>query len=409
MNRTLAITFGSLFLVMLGFSVTLAVLPSRLGRDVLGETLSPDSTAFHVGALTGLYALAQFMAAPVWGRWSDRHGRRIALLWSLTGFGASQVLCGLATSLPLLYAGRILGGAFSGAMFPIAAGAVADSLPERRHAQGMAWLSAAAALGVVAGPILGGLSTRQSWMRDTPFGSIALENFAAPFLALAVMSALMVAIVLRWRTDRCTASQRDERDEGTGWTVVGLRIRGILALVFVSQVAMALFMTAFALYADARFRLGPGGIGVVFALCGLITASVQLGAIWFLARRWGEWMQVGMGFGAMGVGLAAFPLVPALGLAAVAVGIFVMGSAIVAPSLLSLSARDTPGAAGTAAGLVGSATYLGQVAGPLAASALFIWDDAAPFYAASVMILPAAAWMLWHRRSSQNRLKEENE
>lgn len=407
MPRSLAIAFACLFLVMLGFSVTLAVLPSRLGRAVLGPTEPPDATAFHVGALTGVYALAQFIAAPLWGRWSDRHGRRTALLWSLSGFGASQILCGLATGLPFLYAGRILGGAFSGAIFPIAAGSVAAALPGHRQAQGMAWLSASAALGVVAGPILGGMSARQSWSWDTPVGRIVIDGFAAPFFALTAISAVMIAIVpLLWRAESPRTNHSAARHEGAGWAAVGLRMRGLLMLVFASQVAMALFMTAFALYADSRLRLGPGGIGAVFALCGLITASVQLGAIWLLARRWGEWAQVGMGFGAMGVGLAAFPLAPALGLAAVAVGIFVVGAAIVAPSLLSLSTNSSPDAAGMAAGLVGSATYLGQVAGPLAGSALFVWDAAAPFYATSLLTLPAAAWAVWRYRS-QHHCKQE--
>jgi DHA1 family multidrug resistance protein-like MFS transporter len=409
MSRPLAIPFTCLFLVMLGFSVTLAVLPSRLGRVVLGPTPPPDATAFHVGALTGVYALAQFIAAPLWGRWSDRHGRRTALLWSLSGFSASQILCGFATGLPFLYAGRILGGAFSGAMFPIAAGSVAAALPGHRQAQGMAWLSASAALGVVAGPILGGMSARQSWSWDTPVGRVAIDGFAAPFLALTVISAVMIAIVLLWRAESPRTNHSAARHEVPGWTSTGLRMRGLLMLVFASQVAMALFMTAFALYADARLRLGPGGIGAVFALCGLITASVQLGAIWLLARRWGEWAQVGMGFGAMGVGLAALPLAPALSLAAVAVGIFVVGSAIVAPSLLSLSTSDSPDAAGMAAGLVGSATYLGQVAGPLAASVLFVLDAAAPFYAASLLTLAAAAWVVWRYRSERHCNQEVDE
>lgn len=390
MNRSLAITFVCLFLVMLGFSVTLAVLPSRIGR-VAG---SREVVALHVGVLTGAYAVAQFIAAPQWGRWSDRHGRRTATLFSLGGFALSQVLFALATSLPFLYAARVLGGLFAAAMFPIAAAYVADTLPERRQAQGMAWLSASAALGVVAGPVLGGLSTQQAWHWDTALGHVAVHGFAAPFLALAAMSGIMIIIALRWQLESSNRHEDDMGEGVDGWMVVGRRIRGLLTLVVASQVAMALFMTAFALYADARLNLGPRGIGAAFALCGLITATVQVGAIWLLVRRWGEWTQIGMGFGAMGVGLAAIPLAPSLPLLMVAVGVFVVGSAVVAPSLLSLSAKQTPHSVGTAAGLLGSATYLGQAIGPFAASALFLWADAAPFYATAAVMLTAAVWII---------------
>jgi DHA1 family multidrug resistance protein-like MFS transporter len=286
-------------------------------------------------------------------------------------------------------------------MFPIAAGYVADTLPERRQAQGMAWLNASAALGVVAGPVVGGLSTRQSRHWDTALGHVVIHGFAAPFLALAAMSGLMIVVAWRWQPESSSGHESDAGEGVDGWMAVGHRTRGLLALVVASQVAMALFMTAFALYADARLNFGPQGIGAVFALCGLITASVQIGAFWLLARRWGEWTQIGMGFGAMGVGIAVIPLAPSLALVMVAVGVFVVGAAVVAPSLLSLSAKQNPHSVGTAAGLLGSATYLGQAIGPFAASALFVWDAAAPFYATGALMLTAAAWLAWSIRSGK--------
>lgn len=395
MNRSVAMTFSCLFVVMLGFSITLAVLPLRLGSDGLDLAGSTEGVAFHVGALTGVYALAQFVAAPFWGRWSDRHSRRLVLTWSLMGFGASQLMFGVAPGLPLLYASRIFGGLFSAAMFPLAAAAVADTFPKRRQLQGMAWLNASASLGVVAGPALSGLTSQWSWRANSPLGQIEVDGFSVPFFALAMLSVAMTAIALWKLPQHRPAASRNTGQSADTWVEVAIRIRGILAVVVASQIAMALFMTAFALYADAQLSLGPQGIGAAFALCGLLTASVQVGTIWAIARRWDERRQVLWGSFVMAVGLLFVPITPSKILMIGSISIFVVGAAIVATSLLSLVVKACPQSVGAATGLEGSATYLGQVLGPLVAGLLFAWGWSVPFYAgAAVMLAATAFWII---------------
>ncbi|HEY5931296.1 MAG TPA: MFS transporter, partial [Nitrospira sp.] len=116
----------ALFVVMIGFGVTLPVLPFFTERLVRADGESRDSIAFHVGMLTAIYALMQFVMAPVWGRWSDTIGRRRLMLTGIAGAMASQFLFAVSTSLWLLYLARTAGGILSSALFPAAAAYIAD-------------------------------------------------------------------------------------------------------------------------------------------------------------------------------------------------------------------------------------------------------------------------------------------
>lgn len=92
------------FVVMIGFGITLPVLPFYVERLALAGGASRQSIVLHVGLLTGIYPLVQLIFAPLWGRWSDRIGRRPLVLIGIAGYVIAQVLFGLATSLWLLYA-----------------------------------------------------------------------------------------------------------------------------------------------------------------------------------------------------------------------------------------------------------------------------------------------------------------
>ena len=156
MTKHLFVLLACLFVVMIGFGITLPVLPFYVERLALAEGATRQSVVIHVGLLTGIYALMQLIFAPVWGRWSDRIGRRPLILIGIGGYVIAQVLFGLATSLGLLYTTRILGGILSSATLPVSAAYVADLTTDKERSRGMAWLSTAVSLGSVVGPALGG-------------------------------------------------------------------------------------------------------------------------------------------------------------------------------------------------------------------------------------------------------------
>ena len=121
MKKRLFVLLACLFVVNIGFGITLPVLPFYTERLALAEGASRNSVGLHVGLLTSIYALMQLLFAPIWGRLSDRVGRKPLLLLGITGYAIAQVLFGLASNLWLLYVARIVGGILSSATLPAAA------------------------------------------------------------------------------------------------------------------------------------------------------------------------------------------------------------------------------------------------------------------------------------------------
>ena len=126
----------------------------------------------------------QFLFSPIWGRWSDRIGRKPIILLGLLGSGLSYVALALAGSLPLLFVARIIGG-IAGANIPTAQAYIADVTTPENRAKGMGMMGAAFGLGFIFGPAIGGLLSRISPEAPMWFASaLCFANFAAAWFLL---------------------------------------------------------------------------------------------------------------------------------------------------------------------------------------------------------------------------------
>ena len=143
----------------------------------------------HVAFLTGVYSLMQLIFAPLWGRLSDRIGRRPLILLGIAGYVVAQVMFGVSTSLWLLYVARVGGGILSSATLPVSAAYVADMTTTRQRSRGMAWLGTAASLGVVVGPAVGGLLATRDWHLRWSTEHLKVDSFSIPFFAAALVGA----------------------------------------------------------------------------------------------------------------------------------------------------------------------------------------------------------------------------
>lgn len=397
MNKRLLLLFFALFVAMIGFGITLPVLPFFVERLALGEAAAPETVAFHVGALTSAYALTQLGLAPLWGRWSDRHGRKPLVVIGLGGFALSQAVFGLGTSLPLLYGARLAGGVFSAALLTSSAAYVADALPPARRGQGMAWRGTALNLGVVAGPLLSGLLARRDWHVDLAAGHFVFDGFSVPFFAASGMALAALPLVVAGlpEPDR-RPSSRAARAGGApslSWSALGGKLGGLLALVFASQALLALFEAVFALYASQVLAFGLAQVGYVFVVCGLVMAVFQGAAVGWLGGRVPTRLQVAAGFGLLGTGLGLLLFTHALAPVLGAVGVLALGMALIAPNLLTLIANRSGAHAGVGLGLQNTSASLGQVVGPLAGGVLFGWQAKLPFLAAAGAALTLALWV----------------
>lgn len=381
---------------MIGVGITLPVLPFYVERLAQAEGAPRQAIVMHIALLTAAYPLAQLVFAPVWGRWSDRMGRRPLLLTGLAGYVIAQVLFGLATSLSLLYAARVLGGILSSATLPVSAAYVADATTDAERGRGMAWLGTATSLGFVVGPALGGLLSRRDLHITARVGRhLMIDGFSVPFFAAAALGLFSLAAALRWLPESLPAhaprSGGVEPDPGTLWR----DLVPLLGLAFVAQFALAMFEATFALHAQAVLNYGPAEMGAVFVMCGLVMAVFQVGAAGLLGARVSAMGQIGMGLALMGTSLAVV-MVPSRMMPVLAVvGLLALGMALIAPNLSALISTRGGSRVGTALGAQNAANSLGQASGPLVGGALFVWQMNVPYLLSGAVLIALALAIGW--------------
>jgi len=157
---------------LVGFGLVIPLLP------FMAPALGGDSSDIAFIMIT--YAIGAALIAPSWGRFSDRAGRRQALVLALMCSCAAYVVTALADTLWQVYLGRALSGLAAGSL-PVATALMADLSPPERRAKAMGLVGTAFGLGLIAGPVLGGLLTGDS------------QSFALPFYTAAVMSLVAAA------------------------------------------------------------------------------------------------------------------------------------------------------------------------------------------------------------------------
>ncbi|REJ11914.1 MAG: MFS transporter, partial [Paenibacillaceae bacterium] len=172
MDRRIVMVMLVLMTVFIGFGIIIPVMPE------LVKSIDPGRAEYHNALMLSLYSLVSFVLSPAWGALSDRIGRRPVILTGVSGFSASFLLFGLASGhLPLMYAARLLGGLFSGAVVSVIVAYVADITPPEQRTRGMGLVGMSIGLGFTFGPGIGGL-----------LSGISLET---PFFAASALSALL--------------------------------------------------------------------------------------------------------------------------------------------------------------------------------------------------------------------------
>jgi len=404
MKDHLRILFFCLFVVNIGFGVVLPVLPFYTERLALAEGISPDLVSIHVGLLTGIYAFMQLVFAPLWGRWSDRLGRKPLLLFGISGYALAQLMFGVSSTLWLLYSARIVGGALSSAVIPAAAAYVSDKTDEKERNRGMAWLGTAMSLGVVVGPALGGLLTKRDWHFGAKFGHFVVDGFSTPFFVAAALALLALLIATKLLPESLVPRKirEQKRSSKMVWRDIESKLRPLLVLAFIGQLGLALFEATFALLASARFNYGPAEVGVIFVVCGSIMAVFQAAVVGYVTIRIREIYQIAAGFVFMGLSLAFLASIQDSTLVYLFVGTMAFGMALIIPNLSALiSKRIHKNNTGAAFGLQSVANNLGQTGGPILGGFLFAWSIGIPFLLAGTLLFSTGVIVIWQTVSAQ--------
>src|SRR5215218_10208125 len=225
---------------------------------------------FHVGIgliagfIISSFTVAQLISALMWGRFSDRVGRRPTLLIALTASGIAYLIFGFAHSLALLFLARIVQGAGGGTVGVIQA-YVADSTPPQDRARALGWLSATTNLGVALGPVLGSFAITLG-KRDLMPGPATLQmGHAAPGIIAAMLCLINIAFAARYLTESRDISdhapvegevRRTSRE--AIWRVISHSSEPSSRLIWIYAIAIGAFQGSFsvlALFLNARFQV----------------------------------------------------------------------------------------------------------------------------------------------------------
>lgn len=352
------VLFAIVLTDLIGFGIVIPLLPfygEHFGASPLAVTL-----------LMATYSLLQLFMAPLWGRLSDRHGRRPILLISLAGSIASYLWLGSADALWMLFAARAVQGACAGNI-AAAQAYVADVTTPENRAKGMGMIGAAFGLGFIIGPALGGALAG---------ADPAAPDVASPAFLGAGLSALAFLGTILFLAESLPQRLRGAARLGRLAAVAqalrrpGLRI--LILLFFGIIFAFSGMETTFALWAARQFNWGAAQVGYVFTYVGVIGALVQGGLIGKLTRRFGEERLLVAGTAAIVLGLLAIPLATSLAILFVACGFLALGMGMTQPSINSLiSRRAAAHEQGEVMGVAQSAGSLARILGPAFAGFLF--------------------------------------
>lgn len=377
---TLIVLMLAVFTVSIGYGVVLPLLPD-LVEDVLRVSSASRSISSNTGLLTSIYVLGLFLFAPLWGRLSDRFGRRNILILGLLGFAASMLIFSFVRSLPAVYGQRFVSGIFAAAVIPVAAAAIGDlAANDEARGRGLTMLSVAGITGFLVGPMLGLLLARlgADVLGPTgPSGPLAIPLAATALLALPVAGAIALTVPAA----HIAASRlKTKAAEGSDRLVFRL-----LVLAFVVSGAVGVFEVGLALRGRQELGLTQAQIAVMFTECSLVMIVVQTLVFSPLVKpRQTRWL-ITPALAVLAAALVMVPRTSNFALMLVNIGAVAASAGILLPIVTYWISTKAGNAQGVELGKQTAAASLGSAVGSAAGGVLF----AVPFAGASFVLMAA--------------------
>lgn len=381
LNKVLPILFMVMFLVMVGFGIIIPVLP------FYAEELGASPT--ELGLLMAVYSLMQFFFAPMWGRISDRFGRKPVIVIGIFGLSLSFFMLALSTEVWMLFAARIIGGILSAANMPTVMAYVADITTEEDRSKGMGVIGAATGLGFIFGPAIGGIFTN--------------INLHAPFYIAGVLSFLTLLFVLFFLKEslhysKTGKAEKKVKPKRSFKKAIRSPFAMLYFLQFIITLSLAGLEATFAYFAAVKAGLDAVTLGYIFMIMGLASAAVQ-GNMGRLTKKFGEVrvIQIGILVSALGFFLILFT--QNFLTAAIFLAIFGVGNGVIRPSVSSLLTKKAQTGYGKATGYLSSFDSLGRIIGPVLGGILYSIAIGLPYILG--MILSLAAFLLFRWRAQE--------
>jgi MFS family permease len=397
---SILVVFLTVFIDLIGFGIVVPMVP------IFSRHLG--ASGFVIGLIFASYSAMQLLFAPVWGRLSDRIGRRPVLLISTAGAAASYVVFAIgsgienhAAALWTLLASRVFAG-ICGGNITVAQAYIADITAPKDRSRRMGLIGMAFGLGFIFGPIIGGVSLHR--LGNTGPGWMAAALCAANFLlALSVLN----------ESRQPSSEQVAQRPHLDQWlhTLSQPKIGLLIGVFFLATFCFSCFEATLPLLVSDNFRLdiqaderAAATVVYLYAYCGIISALVQGGAIGRLVRKMGEPKVIALSLALTAISFAPIPFIkgttalswkglvqpgslPWLQLLAV-LAVLSVGTALTRPPLFGLLSNLTPAhEQGATIGIAQSAGSLARILGPVFAATLFDFVPALPYLACAGILL----------------------
>lgn len=372
--RKLWVLLLNAFVDMLGYAMVFPLLPLYALRLQASPTV--------IGLMVASFSVAQVAASPLWGRFSDRFGRRPALLVGLSGSCLAFLVFAFADSIAMLFLSRIVQGA-SGGTTSVMQAYIGDSVEPKERAKALGWLSAATNTGVMIGPVVGSAV----WV----LGPRTPGLLAAGLCFINLVCAWKLLPESKAPAAKSTAAGERRSIFEMVWETLRHPGREASELIWIYAVAMTAFssMTAIlALFLSERFGLDEAHIGYIFPILGAVSVFMRAGILGRLVSRFGEVRLMRAGALLLALGLAAFPLPKDLATFIPVMLLVPIGTALLFPATSALlSQRCKRTELGQVLGVQQAFGGIARIFGPIWAGVAFEkLGPSVPFEVAGVVV-----------------------
>ena len=342
--RELVILMITAMIDMIGVLMILPLLPffaQRLGAGGL-----------EVGLLVSSFSLAQLLSAPMWGRLSDKWGRRPVIMIALASSAVSYAVFGFAHTLLLLFVSRIVQGAGGGTVGVIQA-YVADATKPEERTKALGWLSAATNFGVAIGPVLGGYMATLGRQQVAAASWPQWLGDATPGLAAA--SLCLLNIVFAWKylpetrvkpAAAVDGESRPPRKSGTSMAAVTRVVShpgdAPSRLILIYAIAIGAFQgltSILALFLHKKFNANEATMGLLFAYVGVMSVITRVFVLGKMVDWLGEARLSRLGTILLAFGTATLPFAPSVGWAALSIAFWPLGTAFTFPAVTAMLSK----------------------------------------------------------------------
>jgi DHA1 family tetracycline resistance protein-like MFS transporter len=373
LRKKLSVIFAVVFIDFLGLSFILPLYPELSEKFGLSATL--------ITLLTASYALMQFLFSPILGRLSDRFGRKPILILSSLGTASSFIFFGLASSVWMLFASRILNGIF-GSSAAVAQAYISDVTEKSERAKGMGVMGAALGLGLILGPTL-----------SAALGGYGFRGPAFGAAGICVLNLFFISFFLK------ESLKKELRKKSSGEKIIRFKISGFLEILkhplmgklvsayFISMFGLAAIQNIAVLFTAKRFHLSLQENGYMFAGIGLFLIFAQGFLVGRMERKIGEFFTMIIGTILFIFGCFITPAIENISIIIVGAGFIAVGAGLYIPSVNSLVSKNSlEDERGEVFGLVQGLIGLALIFGPIFGGILFdTFGSGSPFFAAGIL------------------------